>query len=76
MKPSQFVNDSSDDTMRSLEELQCPFSYDEIASLRAEMEELEIWDEWYFKQREELLQELDGTIASVMHIGTFIWMNS
>jgi len=34
------------------------------------MEELEAWDERYFKHREELLKELDDLVKSVVDIGS------
>jgi len=36
------------------------------------MEELEAWDERYFKHREELLKELDDLVKAVVDIGSII----
>ena len=63
--------ESSDSTRESLEEFKCPFSRDEIASLREEMEELTAWDDRYFARREELLREIEEIVQGVVQTGTF-----
>ena len=59
----------SDSTRESLEEFKCPFTGDEVASLREEMEELTAWDARYFARREELLREMEKIVEGVVQTG-------
>ena len=59
----------SDSMRETLSEFKCPFSRDEVVSLREEMEELAAWDERYFIRREQLFREMQDLVELVMHTG-------
>jgi hypothetical protein len=61
----------SDSTRDALEEFKCPFSHDEVVSLREEMEELSVWDDRYFARREELFREIEEIVEGVLQTGNF-----
>lgn len=62
----------SDAAKQDTQEFVCPYAKSDVAALRREMEELESWDERYFKQREELIKELDDLVKAVVDIGNII----
>jgi hypothetical protein len=59
----------SDSTRESLEEFKCPFSRDEVVSVREEMAELMAWDDEYFARREELFREMEEIVEGVLQTG-------
>ena len=61
---------NSDNIKKDLQEFVCPYTKADITALKRDMEELEAWDERYFKHREELLKELDELVKSVVDIGS------
>ena len=66
------VDWGSDSTRESLGEFKCPFSRDEVVSVREEMEELTAWDDEYFARREELLREMEEIVEGVLQTGKTI----
>ena len=73
--PSSSVLTRSDSTRESLEEFKCPFSRDEVVSVREEMEELTAWDDEYFARREELFREMEEIVEGVLQTGKNILMS-
>src|SRR5271156_2890095 len=71
-RPSSSVLTRSDSTRESLEEFKCPFSRDEVVSLREEMDELTAWDDRYFARREELFREMEEIVEGILQTGNLI----
>ena len=68
--PSHSTSDSgSDASKKHLEEFICPYTNEDIISLRSEIAELKMWDLQYFKHKKELLKELEDLINDVINIG-------
>ena len=67
--PVHVLIGGSDSTRESLEEFKCPFSRDEVVSVREEMAELTAWDDEYFARREELFREMEEIVEGVLHTG-------